>query len=711
MPWVPSLPSHGNRAALRATGPGSSSVPTVPPETTWVQAVRANTPTAWLRFADTSGATALDTTANANNGTFVNTPTLAVAGAASLEDKAVSLNGTDQRVSLPAGVTALLNTASTPKSFCILLVAAIDATVVAGKYLFSGGDSVDTDPIIGVATDALGLTTVYRNDAGTIVNPLTAATLGTYADGVQRLYALESDGTTLTTYVSGVAVASGAIPTGATTITRFNIGELGRNTESAFCKEVVDEFAIYPAALGATQHAALQTAFASGAFQVSEGSGATARAIKGDGSDVSHPEGHPDMWNGNAVVLTAGQETAIHDLLYNATTGLGLTRYRDNEPTTGTLPGITAANTFEVENPNDDGDPNNYNAAGFNFTGPRSNDLARYGVKAKAAGALKGWWGPIARESWMTVPTSATPNATDVAERAEWLLAIIRSRAAQGAPLDFFHVGNEPDYTTSPMSGQFIRDVIKNVCPRLAAEGLTTRVVLGPFNKSSTAAAIIDIVMADATARGYVVALGIHGYDEASTNIAAMKYRAEKWNIPLWEAELSKTTVSTMVDQTNSDIGWAKAAQDILTLYNCTALDFMMGAYGSQETNSLVVLSYAGAVFSGSAIRAPLGYYFMQFSKYIRPGMQRVRVTSSDANVKVSAWRNPTSGQVVIVAVNGTAGALTPTITCSRLTGKTTAAVTRSSATDSNAAQSAQAIAANAFAPVLPAASVETFVA
>jgi O-glycosyl hydrolase len=450
-------------------------------------------------------------------------------------------------------------------------------------------------------------------------------------------------------------------------------------------------------------------------FQTMDGGGHTLRALT-----------HPDVWGINAAgtpaaggpslaavaadtVMTGAQKNAVYDALYDPALGIGLTRVRSCEPTTSAI--ATGVNVFDVENPNDNVDPNSYNAAGFNFAGPRLTDLATY-VKAAASRtgvALKYWQSPIASESWMTGHSSATPSATDVAEYAEWLLAQAREYAAQSKPLSYISIANEPSYTRNAMSAQFVRDVIKNLAPRLNAEGLLVPFVLPDDIRSTAAASMVDTVMADATAAGYVGAFATHPYDEAESNMSSMQSRATTYSRPLWQTEMSTNTLGSMPGSTATDIGHALAVHNMLALYNCTAVDYMMGAFGQQEPASLVTLNYAAGAYTGFTIRR-VAYYFGQFWRYVRPGDKRVSVSTTDPNAKVTCfWRS--NGARVVVAVNATGSPITTTITAADLAGKTSAAVTRSSGSENWAAQAAQAISGGAMTVTLPATSVSTFVA
>ena len=82
-------------------------------------------------------------------------------------------------------------------------------------------------------------------------------------------------------------------------------------------------------------------------------------------------------------------------------------------------------------------------------------------------------------------------------------------------------------------SGAFLRDVIKNLGPRLRVEGLDTMFVTPDDVRSSNGASKAAIILADPAARQYVGALATHLYDESVTNVSQMKALAVQYDLPL----------------------------------------------------------------------------------------------------------------------------------------------------------------------------------
>lgn len=425
-----------------------------------------------------------------------------------------------------------------------------------------------------------------------------------------------------------------------------------------------------------------------GGFQIVDGFGATSRGLA-----------HPDLWwdgSGAVPTLSTPQRDEIFDTLYSPATGIGLTRARTVDSTIP--PGDVRAFVYQA-------------SQGAAFTWTRADNEAAYFALAKARFAgLQTFESPIFKEAWMSGHTSTTPAAQDVTDWADWLFAVAARYAAQGAALSHLSIGNEPSYARHQMSGQFVRDAIKNIGPRLVTAGLCpSGIVLPDDIRPTSAVPVIDTVMADATARQYVTAIASHSYDEAELTYAQVAAKAATWGLPLWQTELGKSTLTSMPGSDASDLGWAIACHNMLALYGAAAVDYQVGAFGQQVSDSLVSLNYAAGVYSGLTIKR-CGYYMGQFARYIRPGMRRVAISTSDSAVKVTAWRN---GAVrTVVAINTTGGSLAPTLV-SEVFGKVASlAVVRSSAAENWAAQTAQTTTGgNTIAPTLPASSVTTFTA
>jgi O-glycosyl hydrolase len=400
----------------------------------------------------------------------------------------------------------------------------------------------------------------------------------------------------------------------------------------------------------------------------------------------SKPFGQPDMFGVDAVVMTQAQRRAVIDVL---TTSMGLTRDRS----------LYRNGVFTIEPTNDNADPLVLNEAALDTSNidNHSDDLA-YSI---SQGTNVRWTSPVVRESWM-----GNTTATHVSEYAEWLLAIVKRHADNGQPLTHLSPVNEPSYTRNTLSGTFIRDVIKELGPRLDALGLLIPFVIPDDVRASNGYSKAQTIMADAAAAQYVGAIATHLYDEPVTNLANLAALAGQHGLPLWMTEFSKGALST-ASWTESDIGWATLMHELLTVYNVSAIDYLWGWFGEEDTAQLITLNHTGTVYDGFVINK-VARYTGQWSRHVPPGSIRIGVTSSNANAKVSAFSTP-EGKRVIVAVNATGGSISPTITLDSLLGATTLTAERSSSSENWVSLAAVATSGNTFVPTLPATSVTTF--
>ena len=396
--------------------------------------------------------------------------------------------------------------------------------------------------------------------------------------------------------------------------------------------------------------------------------------------------------NGPAPPTTTAQRDAVFDALY---VDLGLTRIRPVQPDTAAGPP-----PIGIEPQNDNSDPNATDSSRFNFSGRRLDLHAAHVIRAKARGVTVAWTSPLNREVWMGVTTSQ-----DAAEYAEWLLAQVRRFKQQGAPLDYISVANEPSYSRNTMSGKFIRDVIKNLGPRLAAEGLRVPFVVPDDVRASNSAAKASTILADPAARRYVGALATHLYDEPVTRVASMSSLAKTYGLPLWMTEFALGGMDT-AGRGGQPIDWTLLMHDLLVRYDLAAIDYFWGFSGVGEEATLITLNYTGGTYTGFT-RNKVYYYLGQYSRFVRPGAQRVSVSTSDDRIRISAYyRGDTR---VLVAINPGDSSVTTRLTAPDLVGVSSMKPTRTSGTENWAALARVDVSAAGLTATLPARSVTTF--
>ncbi len=418
-------------------------------------------------------------------------------------------------------------------------------------------------------------------------------------------------------------------------------------------------------------------------FQRIDGFGTTVRATT-----------NPDMFGADSPTLSGAQKTALLNFMYDPVNGMGLTTIRTNtrEPDD---PWTTSA----VANPT----PTLINRNVSDFLSEARSTWP----------AIKHWTSPVLRDNWMGGPPTASPVvnlACTTTEYATWILQQVQQMADQGQPLDYVSIVNEPSYWRNRLTGNEMRDVIKNLGPRLVSAGLTSKFVLADDVRASDASSSIAATLADPVARSYVVAIGCHCYDESLSNWTALKATADANRLPLWMTEMSFDLMTTITagGYTSSAISWAKFVHEMLVTYSVSAVDALWAWFSSDDANQFVTLNNTGNTYTGFTPKDH-AYHMGQWSKHVRPGARRVSASATNGAL-VSAFMSDTSR--VIVAVNATASPTSTTITADLLAGRTTMTVTRSSVSPSLqwAALSAQPVSGSTISPTLPANSVTTFV-
>ena len=424
----------------------------------------------------------------------------------------------------------------------------------------------------------------------------------------------------------------------------------------------------------AASHGAVLTIDGDQRFQTMAGFGASARVF----DDPHLTETFDPATERAAVVVPEAAQDEILDLLY---TDLGLTRLRPNLDGPG------------IEPDNDNADPDVTDLTRFNFAWKRLDahiDLARRCVER---GVDTSFFSPLQLEAWMTEENPA--------EYVEWALAVLRRARDRGLPMPYLSVVNEPGYQGSGIwSGEFLRDVIKLLGPRLRAEGFETRFVAPDDLNASRASERCRIILADEDARRYVGALACHLYDEPITRVSQMTELSAEYGLPLWMTEWYQA----------DGFEWAATMQALIADYGVSAVDYLWGFFGQWQDNGsqLIVLTHDAANrYTGHNLRKQ---YFVvgQFSRYVRPGAVRVRATSTDPAIRLSAFVDGSTP--ILVALNSGAVEQPVDVTLAGFPDTTAVRPVRTSVTEDWAELDAIPVRGSRFAAVLPPSSLTTFV-
>jgi len=403
-------------------------------------------------------------------------------------------------------------------------------------------------------------------------------------------------------------------------------------------------------------------------FQTMQGFGTTERLF----DDPHVTETFNQTTKRAGIIPPAADQGKIIDALY---TQIGLTRVRFH-------PDL-------IEPVNDNADPNVADLSKFDFAWQKSDGHIAYIKRLIPLGVTTYFASPITIEPWMT---TANP-----AEYAEWVIVLLRHWREQGLEMPYYSIINEPGYVRSGIwPGTWLRDVIRILGPRLAAEGFKTKLIVPDDWDANQAFARLQVILADAEARKYVGAVAYHLYNPGGE--AQVKQLAEQYGLPIWMTEFS----------TGDDwFQWATVMQREIADYGASAVDYMWGFFGDWDKAQLIRIrtnngSYAGFDFNRQ-------YYVTgQYSKFVRPGAIRVGATSGESDVKVAAFVN--GAQETVVATN--TGNSDRTLQFELGNGPCTARVDaiRTSETESMKTLPSIPLDRSRFSATLPAKSVTTFV-
>jgi O-glycosyl hydrolase len=431
---------------------------------------------------------------------------------------------------------------------------------------------------------------------------------------------------------------------------------------------------------------------AAATFQVMDGFGTSVRLF-----EDPHVFNNFDPATGRAkTVMTAAQQDEVLDKLYNE---LRLSRVR---PVNGE--GKAGAG---IEPVNDNDDPNVTDLSKFDFTFKKLDSHIDLLVRARERGAKTFFLSPVGREAWMGTDVSKN----DPAEYAEWLLAQVKRCAERGIRLPFLSVANEPSYSRNHMSGEFIREVIKNLGPRLRAEKFETKFIVPDDVRSSDAAAKTKIILSDPAARQYVGALAAHLYDEPVSNVLQMKALADQYELPLWMTEFSIGGMGSAKLHADA-LHWGLLMHDLITTYNVSAVDYMWGFFGQWEGEkaTLIMLNNRGDAYRDFTLTKT--YYITgQFSRFIRPGSRRIKAQSSGQSVKASAYLDDRGLTIVAINMGQVEVKVIFRVSGFPAMAKANVAGVRSSVAENWAALPAVAVDRMSFAATLPPNSITTFTA
>jgi glucuronoarabinoxylan endo-1,4-beta-xylanase len=332
-------------------------------------------------------------------------------------------------------------------------------------------------------------------------------------------------------------------------------------------------------------------------------------------------------------------------------------------------------------------------------------------VMAQARGA-RVWsspWTPAALFKSNTNLIGGSMNSGGLYYRpyASQLANYVVSMKNAGINLYAISIQNEPDEDTSYEScvwtAQQIHGFIPYLYNTLVASNVGSTKIMIPesfqwrFDLAATS-------MSDSTSSNYVGILGSHNYDDADYPAAPVTAFGTPCPKPLWQTEVAILTPSGSSDSSIANgVYWAERIYQFLTVAQVNAWHYWWLIAGNSTGNQ--------GLCDTNWVPAKRMYTLGQYSRFVRPGYYRIGVNTGGGALQISAYKDTSSLNFAIVAVNPTGNIdVTNTFNLANFPGASTVTPWITSGSQSLAVQTNVTVSGGAFTYTIPAQSVVTFV-
>jgi glucuronoarabinoxylan endo-1,4-beta-xylanase len=313
------------------------------------------------------------------------------------------------------------------------------------------------------------------------------------------------------------------------------------------------------------------------------------------------------------------------------------------------------------------------------------------------------WSPPASMKSNASVDNGGSLLAGSYGSYATYLANYVESlRNLYGIRLYALSVQNEPDVVASYDSAvwtatDFDVFIKTNLGPTFAADGLTPLIVMPETSQWQELVEFASDTMGDPNAAGYVGINAVHDYEHVGASAYPLGQGEGKH---LWETEVSDS--AAFDPSIASALKYAQYINDWMTIANANAWHFWW-LIGANDNDNEGLIDASGTVTKRL-------YMMGNYSKFVRPGFYRIDATATpQSGVSVSAYKNSTSGALVLVVINQNASSVSQSFI---LNGATISTVTPwiTSASFDLVQQSDVTVSGGSFTYSLPASSITSFV-
>ncbi|NLL04858.1 MAG: cellulosome protein dockerin type I [Clostridiaceae bacterium] len=343
----------------------------------------------------------------------------------------------------------------------------------------------------------------------------------------------------------------------------------------------------------------------------------------------------------NIARLGETKQNEIYDLLFSTTDGAGFSIFRSMLGDGGTWGNA------------DDGPNKTMQPAEDVWDWTESNDdqipmikaiQSKYGIDK----IMYTVWSPPA---WMKTNGSVVGGAlrTDKYQAYATYLAehIKNYKSKFGVEITHIGIQNEPDLETSYSSCRWTPAQLKTfmsdyLVPTFDKENITAKVVSGECMSFTEQYAVDSLYDSIAVTRTDIV--GSHNYGSSYRTFPTAKEKGKGiWMTEISDMNGNDTTI-------NDGMRWAKEIHDFMTITEGNAWFYWWGAcFKTHNGEGLIQIDLNSKNYKVAKRLYTVG----QFSRFIRPGWQRIEATKNPvSNVYVTAYKDPVTGEFAIVAMN-----------------------------------------------------------
>lgn len=297
--------------------------------------------------------------------------------------------------------------------------------------------------------------------------------------------------------------------------------------------------------------------------------------------------------------------------------------------------------------------------------------LLQRALKTAAAGggSVTTFASPWSAPAWMKDNANMLQGGKLLPQYAgAWALyftKFIRAYEKEGIPVWGITVQNEPmakqTWESMIFSAEEERDFLKNhLGPTMKREGLGDRKIIVWDHNRDLITHRAHTILGDPEAAPYVWGVGFHWYETWAggepmhRNVAAVHEAYPKVNLLLTEATVERFDPAQLQWWPNAERYGSQMIADFNTgAVGWTDWNILLDERGGpNHVGNFCFAPVHADTKTGELTYTPSFAYLGHFSKFIRPGAQRISAVSSRSTLQTTAFVNP-QGQLAVVVMNG----------------------------------------------------------